>query len=153
MLLTLNSCDLWRFENKQDPVQISNKATQPCTNFLYATNASIPGRIYMTINPGRHKTCINTITSFFNKYHTCSNCEDFVAHPEKWHFVQVATPQIGDMLIQHDANNRAYHAVLLVDIKDGEYYVNHAVRTKYYKNTKIKNKNNLSFYRYIKYEH
>lgn len=105
----------------------------------------------MTLNSHKFKPCINTVTSFFNKYHTCSNCEDFVANPEKWNFVKVTKPQIGDMIIQHDANGKAYHAVLLVDVKNGDYYVNHAVLTKYYKNVKLKNKNNLTFYRYIEH--
>ena len=146
-LPVLDSCDL----SLNNQIQNSNEATQPYTNYLYASNASIPGRIYMTLNSHKFKPCINTVTSFFNKHHTCSNCEDFRASPEKWNFIKVTKPQIGDVIIQHDSNGKAYHAVLLVDIKNGDYYVNHAVLTKYYKNVKLKNKNNLTFYRYIEH--
>lgn len=132
-------------------IQTANEAEQPYINFLYASNASLPGRVYMTINGQKFKTCINTVTSFFNKYHTCSNCEDFVKNPDKWGFVKVETPQVGDIIILHDSkDNRAYHAVLLVDIKNKDYYVNHANRMNYYKNQKLKKKKNLSFYRYKK---
>lgn len=132
-------------------LQVAKEANTPNFNFLFAKNASLLGRIGMTLTGKRHKTCINTVTSFFNEFHTCSNCEDFVENPEKWNFTKVTTPQIGDVIIQHDSNGKAYHAVLLVDIKNGNYYVNHAVLTKYYKNVKLRNNTNLTFYRYIKH--
>ena len=70
-------------------LQLAKEATTPIFNFLFAKNASLLGRIGMTKKKKRHKTCINTVTSFFNKYHTCSNCVDFVANPEKWHFEKI----------------------------------------------------------------
>ena len=131
-------------------LQAAKEATTPNFNFLFASNASLPGRIGMTLTGKKHKTCINTITAFFNKYHTCSNCEDFVKNPEKWNFQQISTPETGDMVIQHDPKTgRAYHAAIIVDIKNDQYYVNHAIRTNYYKNVKLRNKTKLSFYRYI----
>lgn len=131
-------------------LQAAKEATTPNFNFLFAKNASLPGRIGMTLTGKRHKTCINTVTSFFNEYHTCSNCEDFVANPERWNFEQALVPEVGDIVIQHDPETgRAYHAAIIVDIKNGKYYVNHAVRTNYYKGVELKNKKRLSFYRYI----
>ena len=59
-------------------LQVAKEATTPNFNFLFAKNASLLGRIGMTLTGKKHKTCINTVTSFFNEYHTCSNCEDFV---------------------------------------------------------------------------
>ena len=143
----------WLVLNISNPndnyLQAAQEATAPNFNFLFAKNASLPGRIGMTLTGKRHKTCINTITSFFNKYHTCSNCEDFVAKPEKWNFKQVSKPEVGDIVIQHNAQTgRAYHAAIIVDIKNGKYYVNHAIRTSYYKGVELKNKARLSFYRY-----
>ena len=131
-------------------LQAAQEATAPNFNFLFVKNASLPGRIGMTLTGKKHKTCINTVTSFFNKYHTCSNCEDFVANPEKWNFKQVSKPEVGDIVvIQHDAQTgRAYHAAIIVDIKNGKYYVNHAIKTNYYKGVELKNKARLSFYRY-----
>ena len=131
-------------------LQAAKDATTPNFNFLFAKNASLPGRIGMTLTGERHKTCINTVTSFFNEYHTCSNCEDFVANPKRWNFEQTSMPKVGDIIIQHDPQTgRAYHAAIIVDIKNGKYYVNHAVRTNYYKGVELKNKKRLSFYRYI----
>ena len=131
-------------------LQLAKEATTPNFNFLFAKNASLFGRIGMTLTGKRHKTCINTVTSFFNEYHTCSNCEDFVENPEKWNFERTAKPEVGNIIIQHDPQTgRAYHAALIVRIENGRYYVNHAVRTKYMKNVELKNKTKLTFYRFI----
>ena len=131
-------------------LQIAKEATSPNFNFLFARNASLLGRIGMTLTGKKHKTCINTVTSFFNEYHTCSNCEDFVANPEKWNFERTEKPEVGDIIIQHDPQTgRAYHAALIVNIENGRYYVNHAIRTKYIKNVELKNKTKLTFYRFI----
>ena len=131
-------------------LQVAKEATTPNFNSLFAKNASLLGRIGMTLTGKRHKTCINTVTAFFNEYHTCSNCEDFVANPKRWNFEQTSMPKVGDIVIQHNPQTgRAYHAAIIVDIKNGKYYVNHAVRTNYYKGVELKNKKRLSFYRYI----
>ena len=131
-------------------LQIAKEATSPNFNFLFARNASLLGRIGMTLTGKKHKTCINTVTSFFNEYHTCSNCENFVENPEKWNFERTAKPEVGNIIIQHDPKTgRAYHAALIVRIENGRYYVNHAVRTKYMKNVELKNKTKLTFYRFI----
>lgn len=132
------------------PLQEAEQATKPYTNYIFAINASIPGRIYMTLNEEDYKPCINTITSFYNKYKTCSNCEDFVENPNKWNFTKVNVPEIGDIVIQHDSNGKAYHASIIVKIEGNDYYINHAVRTEYYKNIKLINKTKLTFYRYNK---
>ena len=151
LLLVLGSFVLSYCSRPNDNyLQAAKEATTPNFNFLFAKNASLPGRIGMTLTSKRHKTCINTVTSFFNEYHTCSNCEDFVANPERWNFEQASVPEVGDIVIQHDPETgRAYHAAIIVDIKNGKYYVNHAVRTNYYKGVELKNKKRLSFYRYI----
>lgn len=131
-------------------LQLAKEATTPNFNFLFAKNASLLGRIGMTLTGKKHKTCINTVTSFFNEYHTCSNCEDFVENPEKWNFERIAKPEVGDIIIQYDPQTgRAYHAALIVKIENGIYYVNHAVRSKYMKNVELKNKTKLTFYRFI----
>ena len=87
---------LKRFGTNSDPLQMAKETNSPNTNFLFASNASLPGRIYMTFSGKDFLPCINTVTSFFNKYHTCSNCEDFEKSPEKWNFVQVQKPKVGD---------------------------------------------------------
>ena len=144
-LLILSLCS----SPNENYLQAAKEATTPNYNFLFAKNASLFGRIGMTLTGKRHKTCINTITSFFNEYHTCSNCEDFVENPEKWSFEQTLKPEVGDIIIQHDSQTgRAYHAAIIVDIKNGKYYVNHAIRTNYYKGVELRNKKKLSFYRY-----
>ena len=140
------SCSHFHNENF---LQAAEEATTPNRNFLFASNASLPGRIYMTFFGRDAKPCINTVTAFYNKYHTCSNCEDFIKNPEKWNFREVDYPKVGDMIIQHDSKTgRAYHAVILVKIEDGKYYVNHAVRTGYLKNVELKSKSNLTYYEY-----
>ena len=132
-------------------LEIAKQTINANENFLYARNASIPGRIYMTFSKDTFKTCINTVTSFYNKYHTCSNCGDFVKNPKRWNFEQIDTPKIGDMIIYHNPKtNKAYHAAIIVDIKKGKYYINHAVKKNYYKNVELKTKANLTFYRYLK---
>ena len=89
---------------------------------MFASNASLPGRIAMTIKGKKQKPCINTVSSFFNKYHTCSNCEDFEKNPKKWNFEKVETPKVGDMVIYYRSNDPtyAYHASIIVDIKGGQ---------------------------------
>ena len=145
-LIGMTSCSHLHNENY---LQIAEETMEPNMNFLYATNASLPGRLYMTFSGRYFKPCINTVTSFYNKYHTCSNCEDFVKNPGKWNFRQVEQPKVGDIIIQHDSKTgRAYHAVILVKIEDGKYYINHAVRTGYIKNVELKTRSNLTYYEY-----
>ena len=129
-------------------LQLAQQADRPNHNFLFASNASLVGRIVMTLTPERRKPCINTATSFYNKYNTCSNCEEFEQNPERWNFEKTTSPKIGDMIIQHKKSGQAYHAAIIVDIKNGEYYINHAVRAKYIKNEKLNNKARLTFYRF-----
>ena len=146
-LFGITSCSFLHNENY---LQTAEEATAPNRNFLFASNASLVGRIYMTFSGKEFKPCINTVTAFYNKYHTCSNCEDFVKNPGKWNFRQVEQPKVGDMIIQHDSKTgRAYHAVILVKIEDDKYYVNHAVRTGYIKNAELKTRSNLTYYEYI----
>ena len=131
-------------------LQIAEETVEPNMDFLYASNASLLGRLYMTFSGKVFKTCINTVTSFFNKYHTCSNCEDFIKNPEKWNFRKTDEPKVGDIIIQHNPKTgRAYHAVILVRIEGDKYYINHAVKEEYFKNVELKNKANLTFYEYI----
>ena len=140
---------LKRFGTISDPLQMAEETNSPNTNFLFASNASLPGRIAMTLR-GTDKPCINTATSFYNKYHTCSSCSDFVKNPERWNFTKVDQPEAGDMLIQHrPETGEAYHAAIIVKIEDGRYYINHAVRSDYFKNVELKNRSNLSFYRFM----
>ena len=116
-------------------LQIAEETVEPNMNFLYASNASLLGRLYMTFSGKVFKTCINTVTSFFNKYHTCSNCEDFIKNPEKWNFRKTEHPKVGNIIIQHNSKTgRAYHAVILVRIEGDKYYINHAVKKEYFKN-------------------
>ena len=77
----------------EDYLQRSEQATKPNTNFLFACNASLPGRVYMTFSGKDFRPCINTVSAFYNKYHTCSNCEDFIANPSHWKFEQVDKPK------------------------------------------------------------
>ena len=131
-------------------LQIAEETVEPNMNFLYASNASLLGRLYMTFSGKVFKTCINTVTSFFNEYHTCSNCEDFIKNPGKWNFRKTEQPKVGDIIIQHNPKTgRAYHAVILVRIEGDKYYINHAVKKEYFKNVELKNKANLTFYEYI----
>lgn len=142
-------CVGWKHSpNTKNILYNAERTFYPNTNFLFASNASIPGRIWMTFSPKGAKTCINTVTGMFDRYNTCSNCEDFEKTPEKWGFKQVFEPKEGDIAIQHDSTGRAYHAVLITWItKSGDYLVNHSVMHNYYKNHKLKDKSNLTFYR------
>lgn len=133
LTFTLISCLSKPNENY---LQNAMEAEVPNHNFMFASNASLPGRIFMTFSGRQFKTCINTTTSFYNKYNTCSNCRDFVKNPEKWDFEKVETPNVGDMVIYYRSNDPtyAYHASIIVDIKGGQLYVNHANLADYYKN-------------------
>lgn len=140
----------WTSKPNKNYLQSAKEAVEPNHNFMFASNATLAGRIAMTLTPEERKTCINTATSFYNKHHTCSNCEDFEKNPEKWNFRQTTTPKVGDIVIQHEAETgRAYHAAIIVDIKGGEHYVNHAIKTKYIKNAKLSNKARLTFYEFV----
>lgn len=146
ILLGTASCS---YMHNGNYLQAAEEATEPNRNFLFASNASLPGRIYMTFLGKEFKPCINTVTAFYNKYHTCSNCEDFIQNPEKWNFQKTSQPKVGDLVIQHDSKTgRAYHAAIIVKIEEGKYYINHAVRTGYIKNAELKIRSNLSFYEY-----
>ena len=148
-LLILTACSRPEAYN-ENYLQAADEAVSPNRNFLYASNASLLGRIGMTLTPICPKTCINTVTSFYNKYHTCSNCEDFEKDPQRWGFRKTNHPKVGDIVIQHDAETgRAFHACIIVDIKDGKYYVNHAIRNKYFKNVQMKYVNHLTFYEFV----
>ena len=139
---------LKRFGTNSDPLQIAEETNSPNTNFLFASNASLPGRIWMTIKGEEFLPCINTASSFFNKYYTCSSCKDFEANPKKWNFEQVQEPKVGDIAIQHKPTGRPYHAVIITKIENGKYYVTHADSTEYLKNVELKNKARLTFYRF-----
>ena len=75
------------YQPNENYLQLAKEATKPNTNFMFASNASWPGRIYMSFSGKDFLPCINTVTSFFNKYHTCSNCVEFEKNPEDWNFV------------------------------------------------------------------
>lgn len=144
--LIITSCSYVHNENY---LQIAEETEEPNMNFLFASNASLAGRIYMTFSGKEFKPCTNTVTAFYNKYHTCSNCEDFIKNPEKWGFRQTHEPEIGDLVIQHNSQTgRAYHAAIIVNIENGRYYISHAVRTAYIKNVELKNRSNLTFYEF-----
>lgn len=146
ILLVMTSCSY----NDNNYLQAAEEAVEPNMNFLFASNASIVGRLYMTFSGKYFKPCINTVTSFYNKYHTCSNCEDFVSNPEKWNFRKTEQPEVGDIIIQHDSQTgRAYHAAIIVKIDNGRYYINHAVRTGYVKNVELKTRSKLTYYKYM----
>ena len=137
-------------EYNENYLQAAQEAVSSNRNFLYASNASILGRIGMTLTPRCPKTCINTVTAFCNKYHTCSNCEDFEKNPQKWGFKQTEDPKVGNIVIQHDMQTgRAFHACIIVDIKEGKYYVNHAIRNRYFKNVEMKYVECLTFYEFV----
>ena len=140
---------LKRFGTNSDPLQVAEETNSPNMNFLFASNASLPGRIGMTINGEKQKTCINTVSSFFNKYYTCSNCGEFEENPKRWNFEQVQKPKAGDIAIQHYPTGEPYHAVIITKIENGKYYVSHAIKTKYFKDVELKNKENLTFYRFM----
>ena len=99
ILLGPTGCSYLHNENF---LQAAEEATTPNRNFLFASNASLPGRLYMTFSGKEFKPCINTVTAFYNKYHTCSNCEDFIKDPERWNFKQTTQPKVGDLVIQHN---------------------------------------------------
>ena len=147
ILLSASSCS---YLHNDDFLQRAEQAVAPNTNFLFARNASLPGRLFMTFSGRPVKTCINTVSAFYNKYHTCSNCEDFIKQPERWNFKKVAKPKVGDMVIYiHSKTGKAYHAAILVGIKNGKYYINHAVKTNYFKNIELKTNSKLTFYRFM----
>lgn len=147
--LSTTSCSYLHNENY---LQAAEEATTPNRNFLFASNASLLGRIYMTFSRKEFKPCINTVTAFYNKYHTCSNCEDFVKNPERWNFKQTTNPKVGDLVIQHNSKTgQAYHAAIIVNIEEGKIYINHAVRTGYIKHVELKTRSNLTFYEYAPY--
>jgi hypothetical protein len=63
--------------------------------------------------------------------------------------MQIQEPQVGDIVIQHNSQTgRAYHAAIIVNIKNGKLYVNHALKKKYIKNAELKSKGKLTFYRF-----
>lgn len=141
---------LKRIGENPNYLQTAIEATESNSNFLYAKNASLLGRLWMTYSGRSFKTCINTASSFYNKYHTCSKCEHFVKDPARWNFELVSEPCVGDMFIQYDANSgKTFHAGIVVNIEDGKCYVNHAIRENYHKNIELKNLSNFTFYRYI----
>ena len=135
--------------SNENYLQAAEDATAPNMNFLFASNASLPGRLYMTFSGKYFKPCINTVTAFYNKYHTCSNCEDFIKNPEEWDFRQTHEPEIGDMVILHNSKTgKAYHAAIIVNIENGRYYISHAIKSGYVKNVELKTNSKLSFYEY-----
>ena len=48
----------------------------------------------------------------------------------------------------HPKTGKAHHAAMLIDIKNGKYYINHAVKSNYYKHVELKSNSKLLFYRY-----
>lgn len=140
---------LKRVGENPDFIKAAIEAKSPNENFLFASNASLPGRIYMTYSGKSFRTCINTATSFYNKYHTCSKCTHFVANPSKWGFELTKYPKAGDLFIQHDTQTRrAFHAGVVVRVENGKCYANHAIRKNYYKNVELKSLSRFTFYRY-----
>ena len=75
---------------------------------------------------------------------------DLFARILQWGFRQTCDPKVGDMVIQHDPlTGRAFHACIIVGIRDGKYYVNHAIRDKYFKNVEMKQVERVTFYEFV----
>ena len=78
---------------------------------------------------------------------------DFVKNPARWNFVQTDEPEVGDIVIQHHLKTgKAYHAAMIVEIRNGKYYINHAVKTRYIKHAELLTNSKLAFYRFTRQE-
>ena len=82
-------------------------------DFRYATNIPKNQRINYTNTQWKPESCINTVTSIYNKNNTCTYCPHFVKNPKKWKFKEVKNPEPGDLVIFIN-KSRAFHAGIIV---------------------------------------
>ena len=125
-------------------------------DFRYASNLPKKLRIDYTNSSWKPKPCINTATSVYDKYNTCTYCPHFVEHPEKWGFVEVEDPKAGDMIVLFNSE-RAYHVGILVGnsilgpimnhAAAGKGYIKHDYVIRFKMSSKVKD---IKYYRYTK---
>lgn len=49
-------------------------------------------------------------------------------------------------------NKWVLKAVMIVEIRNGKYYINHAVKTRYIKHAELRTNSKLAFYRFTRQE-
>ena len=135
----------------EQALKLSKEATKPHFRMLFAGNVNVISRIGMDIKSAFGDTpnsCINTATSFYNPYNTCSSCEDFVANPGKWSFYKVDKPKPGDILVYQYGDDK-WHAGIITSTNP--LRMNHAVKKDYRTNSKP-SKHNYMYFRHIEVE-
>jgi hypothetical protein len=120
MLLPVIYCVLWtpamtgRSTEANKALKVAERNRMPNNDFTYASNMPVRDRTDYTHSTYHPHTCINTATSFYDKHHTCSYCNHFIAHPEKWGFKETNSPKPGDLIIFFRKANDARHCGMYV---------------------------------------
>jgi hypothetical protein len=120
MSLPVIYCILWmpkmtgRTPEANKAVKVAEKNRMPNSNFIYASNMPVKDRLDYTHSSYHPHTCINTATSFYDKHHTCSYCNHFIVHPERWGFEETSCPRAGDLIIFFKKGNDARHCGMYV---------------------------------------
>ena len=149
-----------------------NGDVEPNTDFRFCADGSPRWRIETMqkkrtlsdaeMHKAGYRTCINTVTGFFNPYHTCAMCVNFVKTPWRWGFREIdekdAAP--GDVVIMCTSTGRACHAVIIDSFKNGKMYFNHSngrvgaknYRTKVNYKTWVKRNPKIKSLRYYRYD-
>jgi len=99
-------------------VKRAEACRKPNNDFSFSTNPSIARsacRNYPVTGSFHPLTCINTATSFYNQYNTCSYCPDFVRMPERWNFKEVPAKERkpGDLIIFYRKGVASHAAVYI----------------------------------------
>lgn len=106
----------------------SREATEPNSNFMGAQDMEWYKRLGSTYIPKvpytdkilNPKTCINTVTGFYDKNNTVANNSHLIDNPEKYGYREITQEELvpGDLIILNDGEQYPHHAVMFDSIAE-----------------------------------
>lgn len=103
----------------------SREANKPNTDFSHTQDMSTKSRFaanYLSWIPGFNpRTCINTVTGFYNPNSTVASNPKFVATPEEFGYKEIQQKDIvpGDIIMLSNKDNHPTHAVMFDSVAEG----------------------------------
>ena len=107
----------------------ARQATKPNTDFTYAQDMSwVQGQraTYLPRLGTVPRTCINTVTGFYDENNTVASNVNFVADPRKYGYEEInqTDAKPGDIIILSNGKGHPVHAVMFDSVSQGRWQHN-----------------------------